>query len=294
MTTPPEACWTFHGTAAVHSYDDTLAWLARFCGCRALEYSDNADPLVARKGGVTWLGDNGLELMEPTQPEGGPARFLERFGPGMYALALQVEDLPAAAAHFDASGVEIVGETERGFIFTKPQHTEGIYFEWADERWYFDPRFDAELPPPPPGALIDTPRIAYWGALVADPAAALARFGQLWSAPILLQKLDAPPHEPAVVLGIPDGAFALYRLPPDAAQLESLWGPGVLRPRHHLMAMRVRDLAAAEDVFRREGVRILRGSAREGEIVTHPADTTGVPLAWTDRDVPGDARGPLV
>ena len=53
MTRPPRVRWTFHGTAVVRSYSDALAWLGRFCGCRPLEYSDNRDPLVARKGGVT-------------------------------------------------------------------------------------------------------------------------------------------------------------------------------------------------------------------------------------------------
>ena len=41
MPTPPRVRWTFHGTAAVRSYDGALAWLSRICGCRALEYTDD-------------------------------------------------------------------------------------------------------------------------------------------------------------------------------------------------------------------------------------------------------------
>jgi hypothetical protein len=40
-------------------------------------------------------------------------------------------------------------------------------------------------------------------------------------------------------------------------------------------------------------VRVLRGAAREGLLVTHPGDTHGIALAWTDRDLPQDPRGPL-
>jgi len=285
--------WTFHGTAAVHSYDATLAWLERFCGCRALEYTDNSDPLVARKGGVTWIGDNGLELMEPNDPNGGPGRFLNRYGPGLYALALQVEDLAEAAAWLDDRGAGIVGETPRGFIFTRPQHTCSVYLEWADKDFEFDPRFGGPLPPPPADALIDVPRIAYWGALVSDPAAALERLQELWPAPVLSQRMDAAGSEPAAALSIADGVLALYRLPEEPEQTREIWGLDVHRPRLHVMALRVRDLRAAADTLEREGVRRLRGDPADGEFLTHPADTCGIPIAWTDRDIPGDPRGPL-
>jgi hypothetical protein len=59
------------------------------------------------------------------------------------------------------------------------------------------------------------------------------------------------------------------------------------------MGLRVRDLGAAADTLEREGVRRLRGDPADGEILSHPADTWGIPIAWTDRDIPGDPRGPL-
>ena len=37
----------------------------------------------------------------------------------------------------------------------------------------------------------------------------------------------------------------------------------------------------------------LCGSAAAGELLTDPRDTHGIPLLWTDRDVPGDLRGAL-
>ena len=293
MPTPPHVRWTFHGTAVVHSYDAALAWLGRFCGCRALEYTDNSDPLVARKGGVTWIGDNGLELMEPNDPDGGPGRFLSRYGPGLYALALQVDDVSEAAAWLADRGAGIVGETQRGFIFTKPQHTCSVYLEWADAPFEFDPRFGALLPPPPADALIDVPRIAYWGALVANPKAALGRLQELWPAPVLWENAGADGTAPTATLSIADGALALYRLPEDPEETRELWGLDVNRPRLHVMALRVRDLRAAADTLEREGVRRLRGDPADGEFLTHPADTHGIPIAWTDRDISGDPRRPI-
>lgn len=290
---PPRVRWTFHATAAVHSYSQTLAWLGRICGCRALEYSDNRDPLVARKGGVAWIGDNGLELMEPNDPAGGPGRFLERFGPGLYGLALQVEDVPEAARWLESRGAGIVGDLDAKFFFTKPQHTCSIYLEWADKAWSFDPRFGAALPPPPGSPRIDVPRIAFWGALVADPSAALERLGELWPAPVAFVREGTRPDVAHAALSVGDGLLALYPMPADPEEMQALWGPTVHRPRLHVIGLRVRDLPGAAAVLADEGVRIVRGDAAAGEIVTHPEDTCGLTFVWTDRDLPGDPRGPL-
>jgi len=293
MGQPPRVLWTFHGTAVVRDYRAALDWLGRMVGCRALEYTDNDDPMVARSGGVTWLADNGLELMQPRGPEGAPGKFLQRFGPGVYALALQVEDLEAAAAHARSCGAGVVGDLSTGFFFTQPKDTASVYLEWAGKAWTeFDPRFGAELPPPPGRPRIDAPRIAWWGAMVPDPAAAARRLRELFTpAPLLVDEPEAPPDRPAAVIGIPDGNVALYRIPEGPVRTRALWGIDTHRPRLHTIALRVGDLAATAKVLAEERIRVLRGSVAGGELVTDPADTHGIPLQWTDRDVPGDLRG---
>ena len=55
------------------------------------------------------------------------------------------------------------------------------------------------------------------------------------------------------------------------------------------MSLLVDDLRAAEAVFRSENIRILRGSASDGLIVTHPDDVQGLIIAWSDRAVQGQA-----
>lgn len=285
--------WCFHGTAVVRRYDAALAWLERFCGCRALEYSDHPDPLVARKGGVCWIGDTGLELMEPTLPQGPPARFLARCGPGMYGVALQVDDLRRAVAHFRARGAAVTGDPTRGYAFTHPRDTASVSLEWADKPFEFDPRFGAALPPPPRVPLLEVRRVACFGALVEDPAEATARLAEIFPEPALFAKQGASAATPAAGFSLGDGVLLLYQLPASEKEMARLWGSLPLRPRVHLMALRVPDLAEAERIFARERVRVLRGEARAGELVTHPDDTQGIALAWTDRDLPQDPRGPL-
>ena len=292
MPRPPKVLWTFHGTAAVTGYQKTLDWLGRFVGCVALEVSD-AGPPIARYGGCCWLADNQLELAEPNAADTPTAKFIERFGAGYLNLALQLDDLVNADAWLTMHGAKPTVPPDYHFTFTRPSETCGLQFEWADftdQDW--DPRQHGKLPPRP-DALIDTPRIAHWGALVSDPVVAVERLQTLWDAPLLFLNPNAPLDEPAAAFSLRDGVLTLYRLPTDSAGEARLWHRAIGRPRFHLMTFRVRDLKAAEQMFAREGVRLLRGSAQSGEIVTHPDDCTGLLLAWTDRDISGDPRGTL-
>ena len=177
-----------------------------------------------------------------------------------------------------------------GCFFTRPQHTCSVYLVWADGPWSFDPRFGAPLPPVP-GSLVDVPRVAGSGVLVADPAAALARLQELWPAAVLTWEPDTGPTRPAATLSVEDGMVALYHRPRDASELERLCGPGIFRPRLHLMALRVRDLEATAQTLEAEDIRGIRGDAASGELVTHLEDAHGTPVTWIGCDLPVDPRG---
>ncbi|MBV9510563.1 MAG: hypothetical protein JO303_09820, partial [Caulobacteraceae bacterium] len=220
---PPRVTWTFHGTVLVHNYQETLDWLGRFCGCAALECS-TADAPVYRIGGCCTLGDNLIELMEP-YPAGAPTeRALAKYGPSYYNLALQVADLKAACDFLNAHGAETTVPAEAGFTFTRPSHTCGIQLEWADRKNHdWDPRWGA-VPPPGPRPLIEAPRMAWWGAMVADPAADAARLAELMGEPLAFLRPDAPDDEPVAAISLHDGLFMLYRLPAAPETEQRLWG----------------------------------------------------------------------
>lgn len=292
MARAPKVLWTFHGTVAVRSYHAAVEWLGRFVGCVALEWSD-APPPVARLGGCCWMADAMLEIAQPNAPNTPTAGFIERYGPGFLNLALQLDDLRNADAWLTAHGAKPSLPPETGFTFTRPSETCGLQFEWAAlERGDWDPHFGAKIPPRPT-LLIDAPRFAHWGGMVADPKAAVARLKELCDWPILFERYDAPASQPAAAFSLGDGAMSLYRVPASPEEAAALWGTPVARPRFHHMAFRVRDLARTAAVFAEQRVRILRGSVADGEIVTHPEDTQGLCIVWTDRDIAGDPRGPL-
>ena len=74
------------------------------------------------------VGGQAFELMEPTDPQGGLARFLERRGEGLHHLNLEVDDVEGLAKSLEAKGVAILGRGP-GFCFVHPRSTRGVLFE---------------------------------------------------------------------------------------------------------------------------------------------------------------------
>ncbi|HEX3270458.1 MAG TPA: methylmalonyl-CoA epimerase [Ktedonobacterales bacterium] len=81
-------------------------------------------------------GPNGseIELLEPTDPTGGVARFLEKRGEGLHHLCLEVEDIDAALAELMATGATVLDTAPRPTaegrgIFLHPKGTGGVLLE---------------------------------------------------------------------------------------------------------------------------------------------------------------------
>jgi methylmalonyl-CoA/ethylmalonyl-CoA epimerase len=81
------------------------------------------------------LGDSRIELVEPTDPETGLARYLAKRGPGFHHLCLEVDDLSASLANLDSQGVELVnsepaiGQDGRKYAFLHPKSANGVLIE---------------------------------------------------------------------------------------------------------------------------------------------------------------------
>ena len=79
-----------------------------------------------------------MELIEPTDPSGAIARFIDRRGEGLHHICFEVEDLQGALDRLDASGVELIDKSPReglaGMIaFIHPRATGGALVELVDE-----------------------------------------------------------------------------------------------------------------------------------------------------------------
>ena len=81
------------------------------------------------------LGGSRLELLEATQADSPVGRFIDRHGPGIHHIALEVEDLELALQRCRAAGMETVGRAPRqgasgrSVAFLHPKGTGGILIE---------------------------------------------------------------------------------------------------------------------------------------------------------------------
>ena len=91
---------------------------------------------------VTFLaiGDQKVELVKPIDDESGTARFLDKRGPGMHHIALEVENIESSLEHLGAAGIRlihdepVVGAGGRRIAFIHPESTQGVLVELYEKK----------------------------------------------------------------------------------------------------------------------------------------------------------------
>jgi methylmalonyl-CoA epimerase len=83
------------------------------------------------------VGQTRLELLEPTGPESGVGRFIERRGEGLHHLAFNVTDISGKLQTLQILGVDLIDQTPReglsGTIaFVHPRSVFGILTELVE------------------------------------------------------------------------------------------------------------------------------------------------------------------
>jgi methylmalonyl-CoA/ethylmalonyl-CoA epimerase len=90
---------------------------------------------------VTYRAGPGyLELIQPTDPEGAIARFMQKRGEGMHHVAFRVNDLQDTLDRLAAAGVRLIDPTPRRgahgwrVAFIHPESCHGVLTELVDDR----------------------------------------------------------------------------------------------------------------------------------------------------------------
>ena len=107
----PERTWRvtrLHHVAFAHCGDDVPQRLADLLGLPCVA-EERADGFVER---MLPAGDSFVQLLEATGP-GVVGRFLDRRGPGLHHIAVEVSDLDEAVADLLARGVRMVDQAPR-------------------------------------------------------------------------------------------------------------------------------------------------------------------------------------
>jgi len=80
------------------------------------------------------IGESNIELVEPTDPSTGVARFLETRGEGFHHVCLEVDDVAAELDRLAADGVELIDTAPRRgaegpVAFIHPRSCNGVLVE---------------------------------------------------------------------------------------------------------------------------------------------------------------------
>lgn len=84
-------------------------------------------------------GENKIELLESTDPEGVIARFIEKKGEGLHHIAFAVADIVAEMERLKAEGFVLLNETPKKgadnklVCFVHPKDTRGVLVEICQE-----------------------------------------------------------------------------------------------------------------------------------------------------------------
>ena len=83
-------------------------------------------------------GESEIELVRPTTPDSGLGRYLEKRGPGMHHICLEVDDLDGMLAQLKDKGVSLINENPktgaegRRYAFIHPKSAGGVLVELSE------------------------------------------------------------------------------------------------------------------------------------------------------------------
>ena len=125
-----------HVCIAVKDIDDTVRFYRDLFGVGEAEVVDIEDQAV--RATLIRVGGSQLEFIEPTDPNGGVAKFIDRRGEGVHHICFEVEDLAGTLRRLDEQGVAVVDREPReglsGTIgFIHPKATRGVLVELVDQ-----------------------------------------------------------------------------------------------------------------------------------------------------------------
>jgi catechol 2,3-dioxygenase-like lactoylglutathione lyase family enzyme len=276
----------FHATALVQDYDATVEPLVRLFGCRVLHDNVIETPGIARRGGMTWIGDNSIEIGEPAA-EGSPVqKFVDDFGGGMHSVAVQIDDVEQRAVELERLGVRVAAKPLPGIMFTHPADTAGLLLQWSSSGSPDDPRGGGSVPPLQHSPVVLAQRFAFVAALARDTSADATRLAEVLGteATVLTRTPDADTVGAVVALG--DCALALFPLADDDTS-QRLWGAVHRRPRFVAIGLQIDDLAAAVEKLADVGISAAR---RAGDMVMVQTGAAALPVMLTGQLLPGDPR----
>ena len=122
-----------HVAIVVENIDSALGFWRDALGLKL----DHVKDVPAEKSAVAFfsVGGSEIELVQPTTDDSGIAKYLQKRGPGMHHICLEVEDIEAALVELQAEGVQLINESPRlgdcgkKYAFIHPKAACGVLVE---------------------------------------------------------------------------------------------------------------------------------------------------------------------
>jgi methylmalonyl-CoA epimerase len=120
-----------HIGIAVHSIEDARIFFEGTLGARLRSIGD--DRSGDFRVGLFDLENFCIELLEPINPDGFLAKFLEKRGEGVHHITLQTPNLERRVIEMEEAGVKVVDKhlDDPGFLdaFISPKSAHGVLFQ---------------------------------------------------------------------------------------------------------------------------------------------------------------------
>ncbi len=122
-----------HIGVAVENLDDSIAIYRDHLGMR-VQHRETVDEFGV-EAALLEIGAAHVELLTPTKPDSGVAKFLERKGPGMHHVAYRTDDIEGVLDRMREEGLRLIDEEPRTGIqdsrvaFVHPKSTGGVLTE---------------------------------------------------------------------------------------------------------------------------------------------------------------------
>ena len=125
-----------HVAIAVKNLDEAVKNFEHLFGVKCAKIEDVPDQGV--KAGIFFLGNTEIEFLEPTNPNGGVAKFVEKQGGGIHHICLEVDDTDAELQKIESKGATLIDKKGRKGLagkigFIHPKSVNGVLIELAQK-----------------------------------------------------------------------------------------------------------------------------------------------------------------
>ena len=122
-----------HVAIMVNNLEESVALYERILGIKLFSIEDIPDQNL--RTAVFKIGEEAeIELIQPTEPDSGVARFLESRGQGLHHICFEVDEVDEELKAMAEKGIELIDRQGRTGIsgkvgFLHPKSTHGVLIE---------------------------------------------------------------------------------------------------------------------------------------------------------------------